>query len=55
VLPHRSPISPLDRQAQAYRNNEHSKYLLMAPGYDRSGGIGFPLRARRSIDRAGFE
>jgi gamma-glutamyl hercynylcysteine S-oxide synthase len=26
---------------QAYRNDEHSKYLLMAPGYDRSGGIGF--------------
>ena len=26
---------------QAYRNTEHSKLLLMAPGYDRSGGIGF--------------
>ncbi|MGB6692505.1 MAG: SUMF1/EgtB/PvdO family nonheme iron enzyme [Terracidiphilus sp.] len=26
---------------QAYRNDEHSKYLLMAPGYDRSGGAGF--------------
>jgi formylglycine-generating enzyme required for sulfatase activity len=26
---------------QAYRNDEHSKLLLMAPGYDRSGGIGF--------------
>jgi gamma-glutamyl hercynylcysteine S-oxide synthase len=26
---------------QAYRNDEHSKYLLMSPGYDRSGGIGF--------------
>ena len=26
---------------QAYRNDEHSKYLLMAPGYDRSGGVGF--------------
>jgi gamma-glutamyl hercynylcysteine S-oxide synthase len=26
---------------QAYRNNEHSKLLLMAPGYDRSGGVGF--------------
>ena len=26
---------------QAYRNDEHSKVLLMAPGYDRSGGIGF--------------
>jgi len=26
---------------QAYRNDEHSKVLLMAPSYDRSGGIGF--------------
>jgi formylglycine-generating enzyme required for sulfatase activity len=26
---------------QAYRNDEHGKLLLMAPGYDRSGGIGF--------------
>jgi formylglycine-generating enzyme required for sulfatase activity len=26
---------------QAWRNDEHSKLLLMAPGYDRSGGIGF--------------
>ncbi len=26
---------------QAYRNDEHSKYLLMSPGYDRSGGVGF--------------
>lgn len=26
---------------QAYRNDEHSKYLLMAPSYDRSGTIGF--------------
>jgi formylglycine-generating enzyme required for sulfatase activity len=26
---------------QAYRNTEHSKLLLMAPGYDRSGGLGF--------------
>jgi len=26
---------------QAYRNSEHSKLLLMAPGYDRSGGVGF--------------
>ncbi len=24
-----------------YRNDEHSKLLLMAPGYDRSGGVGF--------------
>ena len=26
---------------QAYRNDEHSKVLLMSPGYDRSGGVGF--------------
>ncbi len=26
---------------QAYRNDEHGKYLLMAPGIDRSGTIGF--------------
>jgi formylglycine-generating enzyme required for sulfatase activity len=25
----------------AWRNDEHGKVLLMAPGYDRSGGIGF--------------
>jgi formylglycine-generating enzyme required for sulfatase activity len=25
----------------AFRNDEHSKLLLMAPGYDRSGGVGF--------------
>ncbi len=25
----------------AYRNDEHSKVLLMAPSYDRSGGVGF--------------
>jgi formylglycine-generating enzyme required for sulfatase activity len=26
---------------QAYRNDQHSKLLLMAPRYDRSGGVGF--------------
>jgi formylglycine-generating enzyme required for sulfatase activity len=26
---------------QAYRNDEHGKFLLMAPSEDRSGGIGF--------------
>ncbi len=26
---------------QAYKNDEHSKYLLMAPSYDRSGTLGF--------------
>jgi formylglycine-generating enzyme required for sulfatase activity len=28
---------------QAYRLDEHGKYLLMAPGLDRSGAIGFRL------------
>jgi hypothetical protein len=26
---------------QAYRNDQHSKLLLMSPGRDRSGSIGF--------------
>jgi formylglycine-generating enzyme required for sulfatase activity len=26
---------------QAYQNDEHGKYLLMAPSYDRSGTVGF--------------
>ncbi|TBR36745.1 MULTISPECIES: formylglycine-generating enzyme family protein [Dyella] len=26
---------------QAYRNDQHGKYLLMAPAKDRSGGVGF--------------
>ena len=26
---------------QAYGNEDHSKLLLMSPGYDRSGGVGF--------------
>jgi len=26
---------------QAYQNDQHSKVLLMAPSYDRSGGVGF--------------
>ncbi|MGB7546882.1 MAG: formylglycine-generating enzyme family protein [Terracidiphilus sp.] len=26
---------------QAWRNDEHGKVLLMAPSYDRSGGVGF--------------
>jgi formylglycine-generating enzyme required for sulfatase activity len=26
---------------QAYRNDQHGKLLLMAPGYDRSGAVGF--------------
>jgi gamma-glutamyl hercynylcysteine S-oxide synthase len=30
---------------QAYRNDRHSKLLLMAPGYDRSGMIGFRCAA----------
>ena len=30
---------------QAYRLDEHGKYLLMAPGLDRSGTIGFRCAA----------
>ena len=30
---------------QAYRNDQHGKLLLMAPGYDRSGGVGFRCAA----------
>ena len=26
---------------EAFRNTQHGKVLLMAPGYDRSGGVGF--------------
>jgi gamma-glutamyl hercynylcysteine S-oxide synthase len=26
---------------QAHRNDQHGKYLLMAPGKDRSGAVGF--------------
>jgi formylglycine-generating enzyme required for sulfatase activity len=26
---------------EAYKNNQHGKLLLMAPSYDRSGGVGF--------------
>ncbi len=27
--------------SQAFRNDQHSKLLLMSPSYDRSGGVGF--------------
>ena len=30
---------------QAYRNDQHGKLLLMAPGYDRSGALGFRCAA----------
>ena len=30
---------------QAYRNDEHGKLLLMGPGYDRSGALGFRCAA----------
>jgi PAS domain-containing protein len=33
---------------QAYRNDEHGKLLLMAPGYDRSGGVGFRCVSARA-------
>ncbi len=31
---------------QAYRLDQHGKYLLMAPSHDRSGTVGF----RRAVD-----
>jgi len=32
---------------QAYKLNEHGKYLLMAPSIDRSGTVGFRCAADR--------
>ena len=38
---------------QAYRNDQHGKLLLMAPSYDRSGGVGFRcvVDASRQLSR----
>ncbi len=38
---HYQPQGSLWYFPQAYRNDQHSKLLLMAPSYDRSGTIGF--------------
>jgi formylglycine-generating enzyme required for sulfatase activity len=35
------PSSSIWYFPQAYRNDEHGKFLLMAPSEDRSGGVGF--------------
>jgi iron(II)-dependent oxidoreductase len=35
------PQNSIEYFPQAYRNEEHSKVLLMAPSYDRFGGVGF--------------
>ena len=36
---------------QAYRNDQHGKLLLMAPGYDRSGALGSAVLWMRSNSR----
>jgi len=38
---HYRPMGSVWYFPQAYKNNEHGKLLLMAPGYDRSGALGF--------------
>jgi iron(II)-dependent oxidoreductase len=38
---HYQPQGSLWYFPQAYRNDQHGKLLLMAPGYDRSGAVGF--------------
>jgi iron(II)-dependent oxidoreductase len=38
---HYQPGSAIWYFPQAYRNDEHGKFLLMAPGEDRSGTVGF--------------
>jgi iron(II)-dependent oxidoreductase len=38
---HYQPQGSLWYFPQAYKNDQHGKLLLMAPGYDRSGALGF--------------
>lgn len=38
---HYRPQGSLWYFPEAYRNDQHGKLLLMAPGYDRSGAVGF--------------
>jgi formylglycine-generating enzyme required for sulfatase activity len=38
---HYQPSGSMWYFPQAYRLDEHGKYLLMSPGLDRSGTIGF--------------
>ncbi len=38
---HYRPIGSIWYFPEAYRNTQHGKLLLMAPGYDRSGAVGF--------------
>lgn len=35
------PVGSIWYFPQAYRNDEHGKFLLMAPSEDRSGAVGF--------------
>lgn len=38
---HYQPAGAIWYFPQAFRNDQHGKLLLMAPGYDRSGAVGF--------------
>jgi formylglycine-generating enzyme required for sulfatase activity len=38
---HYRPVGSIWYFPQAYKNSQHGKLLLMAPGYDRSGALGF--------------
>ena len=38
---HYRPLGSIWYFPQAYKNTQHGKLLLMAPGYDRSGAVGF--------------
>jgi formylglycine-generating enzyme required for sulfatase activity len=38
---HYRPLGSIWYFPQAYKNTQHGKLLLMAPGYDRSGALGF--------------
>ena len=38
---HYRPVGSIWYFPQAYKNTQHGKLLLMGPGYDRSGTVGF--------------
>ena len=49
VASYHQPQGSIWHFPQPYRSDEHSKVLLMAPSYDRSGGIGIPMRPRHTM------